>query len=66
MAEQQTQPPTTAKRGRPAGQAKTTASSGNSNRRTHKPSLSGRMGALERTIAQQGDLLKRIARGVSA
>ena len=60
MAEQQTQA-TTAKRGRPA-QAKTTA--GNPNRR-HKPSLSGRMGALERKIAQQGALLQRIARGVS-
>lgn len=66
MAEQQTQATqTTARRGRPAGQAKSTASSGNANRRTHKPSLSGRMGALERTIAQQGALLKKIARGVS-
>lgn len=65
MAEASTEAGTTrGKRGRPAG-AKTTASSGNANRRTHKPSLSGRMGALERKIAQQGALLQRIARGIS-
>lgn len=64
MAEQQTQTPTPAKRGRPAAGAKSTASSGNANRR-HKPSLSGRMGALERTIARQDALLKRIARVVT-
>lgn len=64
MAEQQTAEPP-AKRGRPAGQAKSTASSGNTNRRAHRPSLSGRIGALERTLAQQNAMLKRIARGVT-
>ena len=63
MAEQQTQAATTAKRGRPAGQAKTTASTGN--RKIHRPSLSGRMGILERQVASQNALLKRIARGVT-
>ena len=65
MAEQPTQAGTaTARRGRPAV-AKSTASSGNPNRRAHKPSLSGRIGALERTLAQQNAMLKRIARGVT-
>ena len=63
MAEQQTQAGTTARRGRPAGQTKTTASGGNANRKS-RPTLQGRMGALERTVASQNALLKRIARGV--
>ena len=66
MAEQQTQATqNTARRGRPAGSSKTTASSGNATRRHQKPSLSGRMGILERKVNQQTALLQKIARGVS-
>jgi hypothetical protein len=64
MAEQQTETKTTARRGRPAGASKTAASTGNAQRR-QKPSLSGRMGILERKVNQQNALLHKIARGVT-
>lgn len=68
-------PPTStkARRGRPpsarqagdAGAATTASSGNNAHRRTQKRTLSGRIGAMERKLDQQGELLKSIARGVS-
>lgn len=42
-----------------------TTASGNTHRRTQKRTLSGRIGAMERKLDHQGEILQRIARGVS-